>query len=59
MEIATLGLCASCVHSHPIPSSKGSTFIRCELSFTDVNFPRYPALPVIRCDGYRPMSELS
>jgi hypothetical protein len=48
------GLCASCTHAHSITSSKGSAFIRCELSFSDPRFPRYPTLPVIACSGYRP-----
>jgi hypothetical protein len=48
------GLCESCVHAQTINSSKGSTFIRCDLSFTDPRFPRYPTLPVIRCEGYNP-----
>ena len=47
------GLCASCVHARSVESSKGSTFIRCELSFGDPRFPRYPTLPVLRCDGYQ------
>ena len=46
------GLCASCLHARPIESSKGATFIRCELSFTDPRFARYPRLPVVRCEGY-------
>jgi hypothetical protein len=46
------GLCASCMHARTIESSKGATFIRCELSFTDPRFVRYPRLPVVRCEGY-------
>jgi hypothetical protein len=52
-----IGLCASCTNAHPITSSKGSVFIRCDLSFNDPRFPRYPALPVLRCSGYRPQVE--
>lgn len=48
------GLCASCVHARTIESSRKATFLRCELSFTDARFPRYPGLPVLRCDGYWP-----
>jgi hypothetical protein len=33
---------------------RGSEFILCALSRTDDRFPRYPRLPVLRCDGYRP-----
>lgn len=48
------GLCDSCIHARAITSSRGSTFIRCELSFTDPRFPKYPPLPVVRCEGYEP-----
>lgn len=48
------GLCGTCVHARAIESSRGSTFIRCELSFVDARFARFPALPVKACDGYRP-----
>jgi len=56
--VSSAGLCNSCVHAHPIHSSKGSTFIRCDLSFTDSRFPRYPTLPVLRCDGYKEVGAL-
>jgi len=51
-EKVAQGLCASCQHSRPIRSSKGSTFVRCELAFTDPRFPRYPILPMLQCEGY-------
>jgi len=61
-RVADIGLCASCQHARTIPSARGATFTRCELSFSDPRFARYPTLPVIRCDGYRarrlPSSEL-
>jgi hypothetical protein len=46
------GLCASCVNARIIESSKGARFIRCELSFTDARFARYPQLPVVTCEGF-------
>ena len=52
MSAPNAGLCASCTHAKTIESSKGATFIRCELSFSDPRFARYPALPVVRCEGY-------
>ena len=52
MGDANAGLCASCTHARTIESSKGATFVRCELSFTDSRFARYPRLPVLRCEGY-------
>jgi hypothetical protein len=47
------GLCGSCVHARRMQSSRGSTFMLCNLSFTDPHFPKYPRLPVLECDGYR------
>lgn len=49
------GLCATCTHVQVVTSSKGRTFYKCQLSETDPRFPRYPALPVIVCAGYRPI----
>jgi hypothetical protein len=48
------GLCGACRHSRLVRSDRGSTFRLCRLSATDPRFPRYPALPVIRCDGFEP-----
>ena len=47
------GLCATCIHMREITSDRGSTFYRCALADTDARFPKYPRLPVLRCDGYR------
>jgi aryl-alcohol dehydrogenase-like predicted oxidoreductase len=55
----TDGLCASCVHRRVVTSSRGSMFILCERSATDPTFPRYPALPVVACRGYRPVTSLT
>jgi hypothetical protein len=46
------GLCGDCVHAKIIESDRGSAFVRCELSFTDMRFEKYPRLPVLRCAGY-------
>jgi hypothetical protein len=35
-----------------LASSRGSVFYMCEKANTDPKFRRYPALPVLRCDGY-------
>jgi hypothetical protein len=35
-----------------IRSDRGATFYFCERSKTDVNFPKYPRLPVLQCAGY-------
>jgi hypothetical protein len=50
------GLCASCVHLRLVASPR-SVFVRCGLAATDPSFPRYPALPVLRCAGYSPLPE--
>lgn len=46
------GLCESCKHATRVRSSKGSTFVRCDLSLSDASFARYPRLPVIQCAGF-------
>jgi hypothetical protein len=46
------GLCAGCVHLRLLAAPR-SVFVRCGLAATDPAFPRYPALPVLRCAGYR------
>jgi hypothetical protein len=48
------GLCATCRQSRMVVSGKGSTFWLCRRSDTDPAYPRYPALPVIRCSGHDP-----
>jgi hypothetical protein len=46
------GLCGDCTHARIIKSDRGSTFVQCQLSFTDSRFAKYPPLPVRKCDGY-------
>jgi len=46
------GLCADCVHARIIKSDRGSTFVQCQVSFTDSSFAKYPPLPVLNCEGY-------
>jgi len=46
------GLCSECRHARSVETRRGSRFVLCELSRTDPRFPRYPALPVLRCDGF-------
>lgn len=46
------GLCGHCVNARIVENRRGSRFFRCALSDTDARFPRYPALPVIRCAGH-------
>jgi len=39
-----------------ITSAKGSSFLRCALSDSDDNYPKYPRLPVINCAGFSKLS---
>ena len=56
-ELATHpGLCANCVHLRLMRSPR-STFVRCALAEADERFPRYPRLPVVRCEGYEAGAE--
>lgn len=52
-----IGLCARCAHARAIQSARGSVFHLCRLSETDERFPKYPRLPVVRCDGYEPAAD--
>ncbi len=47
-----VGLCASCVHARRVTSGRGPTFVLCGRSQSDASYPKYPRLPVVRCDGY-------
>jgi len=51
------GLCSSCTHARTITNDRGSTFLLCQLSLTDPQFPKYPRLPVLRCSGHREREE--
>ncbi len=51
-ERAEVGLCADCRHARRVESDRGSVFWRCELSVSDLSFPKYPRLPVRECRGY-------
>jgi len=53
------GLCGSCSHARRMQSDRGSVFIRCELSFADSRFVKYPRLPVLSCTGYEGKNSLS
>ncbi|PYM41996.1 MAG: hypothetical protein DME12_09535 [Candidatus Rokuibacteriota bacterium] len=49
-----MGLCALCRHARSVTSARGSTFVLCGRSAFDPRFPKYPALPVLRCEGVEP-----
>lgn len=44
------GLCGRCRHCKVVRSPRGSTFFRCMVP----SQPKYPSLPVLRCEEYRP-----
>ena len=56
-RLPAVGLCAECMHSRQIDTSKGSRFWLCMLSERDARFPRYPRLPVLRCEGFTPRGD--
>jgi hypothetical protein len=56
-EDRRVGLCTRCVFMRRVPSSRGTTFYRCELSNLDVRFPKYPRLPVVQCAGFTPAAD--
>jgi hypothetical protein len=51
-ESQNAGLCDTCRHQRIVRNTRGSQFSLCERSRTDPRFPRYPRLPVTRCEGY-------
>jgi hypothetical protein len=51
-KVFNAGLCAECQHARQIKSDRGAVFWMCQLSLTDVSFPKYPRLPVLQCSGY-------
>ncbi|MEM3087387.1 MAG: hypothetical protein QXO51_03875 [Halobacteria archaeon] len=53
MDPGNPGLCATCVHSRKVETTRGTAYWMCELSKSDPRFPKYPRLPVARCEGYR------
>jgi hypothetical protein len=48
------GLCGACQHARVITTGRGGRFWLCQRSTTDPRFPRYPALPIVRCPGFQP-----
>ncbi len=50
--MSRVGLCADCVNARVITSDRGSHFTMCLLSKDDPRYPKYPPLPVLRCEGY-------
>ena len=51
-----VGLCSVCANVRLVRGER-STFYLCELAFRDARFRKYPALPVVRCEGFVPAAE--
>ena len=51
------GLCSACAHLRIVPGARRAEFYLCQLSVTDRRFPRYPAIPVLSCAGFRRVEE--
>ena len=47
-----VGQCSGCRHAARQESDRRSLFWRCLRAESDVDFLRYPPLPVARCPGY-------
>jgi hypothetical protein len=47
------GLCARCAHLKVLETKSGNPIILCRLSEENSDYPRYPALPVLECAGFR------
>ena len=50
-----VGLCPGCRHVRVVRSRTNQDYYRCERSTADARYPKYPRLPVLRCDGYDPV----
>ncbi|MBU6338239.1 MAG: hypothetical protein KGR19_10580 [Acidobacteria bacterium] len=48
------GLCSRCAHQKLVANTRGSSFSMCLLARRDSRFPKYPRVPVARCDGFSP-----
>lgn len=46
------GLCEGCAHVQVVVSGRGSKFWRCLEHDRDPAWPKYPPLPVLRCERY-------
>jgi hypothetical protein len=50
-------LCETCAWMRAIVTPKGSRFLLCELSIANKAYARYPAQPVVRCQGFEKRAE--
>ncbi len=56
----SVGLCATCTHQQVVRTGRGSAFSLCRRSKTEPErFPKYPRVPVLRCQGYQASAGVS
>jgi len=53
----TQSLCETCRWMREVTTPR-SRFLLCELSKTDAAYPKYPAQPVVRCEGHQQKQEV-
>ena len=57
MDRPAFGLCDACTHQRVVRSGRGSEFSLCGLAASDPRFPKYPRVPVLRCEGFEKRPE--
>jgi hypothetical protein len=50
----SFGLCDACAFQRVVGNTRGSRFSLCGKAREDDRFPKYPRMPVTRCDGFEP-----
>lgn len=51
-DLAMKGLCAHCRWARSIKNRRGSDFLLCRKAAEVTDFPKYPRLPVLECEGF-------
>jgi hypothetical protein len=46
-------LCETCAWMREVITPKGSRFLLCQLSQSNLDYSKYPSQPVVQCDGYQ------
>ena len=55
MAAVPAGLCERCAHRRLVATTRGPAYSLCERSRSEPErYPRYPRLPVLRCEGFDP-----
>lgn len=56
-EVVPIGLCERCAYCQVVTTDRGGRFLLCRKWFEDSSYPRYPVLPVIKCEGFRDLND--